>query len=99
MFPPVPEVQAWVIEHFLGGSGTPEHEVFLKITDPSDPDAVVAFAKWVCPADAATRDSQSEQPAWPASCNAELCERFFRLMEENHHRLMGDRPHYCMLSI
>lgn len=98
MFPPEPDVRTWITEHLVGGKDAQKYEVFLKVTDPSNPDAVVAFAKWIRPLDTADRDRQEESggPVWPVSSDTELCDRFFGTMDEHHHQLMGDRPHYCM---
>lgn len=97
MFPPTPDVRAWVIEHLFSGDGQNENEIFLIVTDSSHPDAPVAFAKWISRVDAADRDGlDTEGPAWPVSSDPELCEQFFGMMDEHHHRLMGDRPHYCV---
>lgn len=102
MFPPTSDVRAWLIEHLFGGTGQAKNEIFLKVTDTSNPEALVAFAKWIRPLDAADRhgwEAEAEAaPSWPVSSDPELCERFFGLMDEHHHRLMRDRPHYCMYS-
>lgn len=102
LFPPTPEVRAWLIEHLLCGKGQKKNEIILKITDPARPDMPVAFAKWICPADAADCDVLEAEveagPAWPASSDPELCERFFGTIDEHHRRFMCDRPHYCMFN-
>lgn len=109
MFPPTPDVHAWVTAHLFGGNGAQENEVILKVTltDLTDEGVVVAFAKWICPGSAdPDRDRQSKEsgdsgdsrPKWPASSNGELCDLFFGTMEGHHHELMGGKPHYCMDS-
>lgn len=97
MFPPTPDVREWITTHLVNGNDkASEHEVFLKLTDESG--APVAFAKWVRPYHAvADRDRRSKEvPAWPVNSDKELCDAFFGAMAEHHHRIMGDRPHYCM---
>lgn len=102
MFPLKPDVHVWATDHLVGGKGADKHEIFLKVTDPTDPDIVVAFAKWTRPAAAAARDRDRQEsggPGWPVSSDAGLCESFFGMMEEDHHLLMGNRPHYCMFFL
>lgn len=102
MFPPAPDTRAWMIENAFGGKGPAKNsEIFLKITDPSQPDTPVAVAKWIRPLSAAERGEYEAEarPAWPVSSDPEICDWFFGMMDEQHHRLMGDRPHYCMFLI
>lgn len=102
MFPLHPDVHVWATDHLVGGKRAHKHETFLKVTDPTDPDIVVAFAKWTRPAAAADQDRDRQEsggPGWPVSSDAELRERFFGRMEEDHHLLMGERPHLCMFLL
>ncbi|KAJ5708547.1 hypothetical protein N7488_008348 [Penicillium malachiteum] len=98
MFPPTPDVRAWATENLFNGKNKEsEHEIYLKVTD-TDSDETVAFAKWVRPFHAvADRDRHPEEVReWPISSDKGLCELFFGTMEDHHHRLMGDRPHYYL---
>lgn len=79
--------------------------MILKVTDLTDEEVVVGFAKWICPLarvsadrDRQSGDSGDSGPKWPASSNGELCDLFFGTMNVHHHELMGKRPHYCMSS-
>lgn len=102
MFPPAPDTRAWMIENAFGGKDpAKDSEIFLKITDPSQPDMPVAVAKWIRPLSAAERrESEADpRPAWPVSSDPEICDWFFGMMDEHHHRLMANRPHYCKLPI
>jgi hypothetical protein len=99
MFPDKPDVRIWIEKNLLCGEGISEDQVMLKVTDPSNPDMVVAFAKWVRPSSVshADHDRRAEGPAvWPESSNGELCDRFFGTMGGHHKEIMKERPHYCM---
>jgi len=99
MLPRTEDVRAWVTGHLVGGSGAKNHEVFLKINDAEG--KIVAFAKWALPNAGPDPDPipDSKEVSWPVSSDAELCDRFFGTMERYHHELMGERRHYCMLSL
>ncbi|KAJ5455595.1 uncharacterized protein N7458_003859 [Penicillium daleae] len=99
MFPDKPDVRIWIEKNLLCGEGIPEDQVMLKVTDPSNPDMVVAFAKWVRPSSVshADHDRRAEGPAvWPESSNGELCDRFFGTMGGHHKEIMKERPHYYL---
>lgn len=107
MFPVNPEVRAFLENTMLAINSEHQHEILLKVTDPSNADVVAAFAKWILPiasADlvaAAAADADQDRhkhPAasnWPASGDTKLCDMFFGTMEKHHEELMQDRPHYC----
>lgn len=98
MFPNTPDVTEWWEKSFsddITRSIAGETQVLLKVTEGSDRGAIVAFAKWKLPVPAAGRDRHEEQIVWPASSDKELCDHFFRGMEERHEKWMGERPHYC----
>lgn len=97
MFPDKPETRAWMEKNMLGGEGLSEDQIMLKVTDPSNPDVVAGFAKWVRPSSAsANHDRQAEFAAWPESSDGELCDLFFGTMDGAHKEIMKERPHYCM---
>ncbi|KAJ5698695.1 hypothetical protein N7462_000700 [Penicillium macrosclerotiorum] len=99
MFPVNPDVHAWMIKNMLGGDNFAQHEVFLKVTDLSNPEVPVAFAKWRRPLSSSGADQEShpETPMqWPVSSDNELCDRFFGRMDRDHGELMKDRPHYYL---
>ena len=101
MFPPTPDVRAWIAETLLTSDEASGRDIILKATDPADSDAVVAFAKWVRPSssDAHADPDRHEGPKWPAGSDAALCDLFFGTMDEHHEVLMEERPHYCKFSI
>jgi hypothetical protein len=96
MFPDKPDTRAWMTKNMLGDEGISEDQILLKVTDPSNPDVVVGFAKWVRPSPAsAVHDRQAAFPAWPESSDGALCDLFFGTMDSAHKEIMGERPHYC----
>lgn len=107
MFPPTPEVRAFLETAFLAVNIENKQEAILKITDPANANEVAAFAKWIRPAAlAAGEDAGVDQDPqqhrapiqWPISGNPGLCNTFFGTMDKHHEELMADRPHYCMFS-
>lgn len=102
MFPDNPDVRAWMEKNILCGESMPDDQIMLMVTDPSNPDAVAAFAKWVRPSSvsSADRDRQAEAPVeWPERSDGELCDRFFGTMNGHHKEIMKGRPHYCMFIL
>lgn len=102
MFPDKPDVRTWMEKNILCGEDISENQIMLKVTDPSNPDVVAAFAKWVRPSSvsSAEHDRQAEVPAvWPESSDGELCDRFFGTMDGYHKEIMKGRPHYCMFYL
>lgn len=99
MFPPTPEVRAWLESTLLEVNLANKHEFLLKVTDQSNADMVVAFAKWIRPVASADADQdRHENPApakWPVGSDTNLCDMFFGTMAKHHEELMEDRPHYC----
>lgn len=105
MFPVNPEVRAFLKSTMLAVNPEHQHEIVLKVTDPSNADLVAAFAKWILPmasadlaAGADADPDRHKRPAatnWPASSDAKLCDMFFGTMEKHHEELMQGRPHYC----
>lgn len=96
MFPDKPDARAWMTKNMLGGEGISENQILLKVTDPSNPDVVAGFAKWIRPSAAsAVHDRQATFPAWPESSDGRLCDLFFGTMDGAHKEIMGERPHYC----
>jgi hypothetical protein len=105
MFPDNPEVRAFLESTMLQVNSEHKHEILLKVTDPSNADAVAAFAKWIRPiastdsaAGANAHQDRHENPVstrWPASSDEKLCEMFFGTMAKHHEELMEGRPHYC----
>ncbi|KAJ5085223.1 hypothetical protein N7532_009994 [Penicillium argentinense] len=97
MFPPTPEVRAWLERTFLAVDLSKTYQVMLKIVDPSNPSIVAAFAKWARPLHAgADQDRHDPAPSWPVDGDADLREMFFGMMERHHEELMGGRPHYYL---
>lgn len=98
MFPDNPEVRVWMEKNMLCSEGVSENQIVLKVTDPSNPDVVAAFAKWIRPSSGSSADhDRHEAPAvWPESSDGELCDRFFGTMDGHHKDVMKGRPHYCM---
>lgn len=101
LFPLTAEVKIWIAENFLNANGlASEHEVILKLID--DNGKPIAFAKWVRPYHAAAdRDLHSDDAmgGWPVGSDKDLCDLFFGAMSDHHHKLMGDRPHYCKILL
>lgn len=96
MFPDKPDARAWMTKNMLGDEGISEDQILLKVTDPSNPDVVAGFAKWVRPSAASVvHDRQAAFPAWPESSDGALCDLFFGTMDSAHKEIMGERPHYC----
>lgn len=109
MFPVNPEVRAFLQNTILEVNTEHQHEILLKVTDPSNTDVVAAFAKWILPivsADLAAgagadadqdrhEHSAATSTKWPASSDAKLCDIFFGTMEKHHEEIMDSRPHYC----
>ncbi|KAJ5355141.1 uncharacterized protein N7496_012353 [Penicillium cataractarum] len=98
MFPDNPEVRVWMEKNLLCGEGIAENQIMLKVTDPSNPDVVTAFAKWIRPSSGSSADpDRHEEPAvWPESSDGELCDRFFGTMDGHHKDVMEGRPHYYL---
>ncbi|CAI7593773.1 unnamed protein product [Penicillium manginii] len=106
MFPDNPEVRAFLESTMLQVNSEHKHEILLKVTDPSNADAVAAFAKWIRPiastdsaAGANAHQDRHENPVstrWPASSDEKLCEMFFGTMAKHHEELMEGRPHYYL---
>jgi hypothetical protein len=102
MFPDNPDVRTWMEKNILCGEGMSDDQIVLMVTDPSNPDVVAAFAKWVRPSSvsSADHDRQAEAPVeWPESSDGELCDRFFGTMDGHHKEIMKGRPHYCMFIL
>ncbi|KAJ5404299.1 hypothetical protein N7509_004170 [Penicillium cosmopolitanum] len=108
MFPANPEVSAFLQNTILEVNTEHQHEILLKVTDPSNAEVVAAFAKWILPivsadlaagADANADQDRHEHSAatkWPASSDAKLCDMFFGTMEKHHEEIMDGRPHYYL---
>jgi ribosomal protein S18 acetylase RimI-like enzyme len=58
---------------------------------------IAAFAKWkLYSGDARPEEQETkDMTAWPESCDADLCDRFFGRLEKERVNAMGNRPHYC----
>lgn len=100
MFPDNPDVRVWMEKNMLCGEGISEDQIMLKVTDPSNPDVVAAFAKWIRPSSGSSADhDRHEDPAvWPESSDGELCDLFFGTMDKHHKDAMEEKPHYCMFA-
>lgn len=103
MFPKTPDVTEWwekyLSDVITGSIAGKTNDVLFKVTEGSESDGIVAFAKWKRPVSAADRDQHQEKIVWPASSDKELCDRFFHGMEARHEKWMGERPHYCTFSL
>ncbi|KAJ5781199.1 Acyl-CoA N-acyltransferase [Penicillium paradoxum] len=101
MFPRTPDVTEWWEYHFhrditrsLAGEIP---EIFFKVTEGSKDGKIVAFAKWKRPVSADRDQHEKKEPmVWPVSSDKKLCDHFVYGMEEQHHELMGERPHYYL---
>lgn len=107
MFPITEDVRSWWVDQFRrdieeSQAATPS-TAFLKVTAGED-GTVAAFAKWWYPASSETlpKDGEKHQTkiVWPPSSDADLCERFFNLMNNEKQRVMGGREegYFCELS-
>ncbi|OJJ73354.1 hypothetical protein ASPBRDRAFT_41024 [Aspergillus brasiliensis CBS 101740] len=108
MFPITEDVRSWWVDQFRrdieeSQAVTPS-TAFLKVTAGED-GTVAAFAKWWYPAsssEALPKDGKKNQTkiVWPPSSDADLCERFFNLMDSEKQRVMGGRKegYFCELS-
>jgi len=69
---------------------------FLVVTDTSStqPNAPIAFAKWVAPG-AATQDAPGPE-IWPQDGNPALAVKFFSVLADGHRRIMGDTRHWYL---
>ena len=95
MFPLTEDVRSWWVDQFRReieqSCAAHPSSAFLKVTAADG--EIAAFAKWrfpVPPTAAATH-----QTAWPPSSDADLCERFFQVMEGERSRIMGEQEHFC----
>ncbi|KAJ5641379.1 hypothetical protein N7490_005379 [Penicillium lividum] len=98
MFPPTPEVGAWISDNLLNGNArASEHELIMKVI--GDDGKPIAFAKWVRPyhaaADRDLHESESDM-RWPVGSDKDLCDLFFGTMADHHQKLMGERAHYYL---
>ncbi|PYH35144.1 GNAT family N-acetyltransferase [Aspergillus neoniger CBS 115656] len=98
MFPITEDVRSFWVDQFKHeieqsrATATPR-TAFLKVT-AGEEGTVAAFAKWWYPVpEEVTSDGEKNQTktVWPPSSDADLCERFFGLMNSEKKRVMGGR--------
>ena len=99
MLPPdQPDVRSWMEKMILGEGPDTGKEILLKVVDPSNPEVIAGFARWVFPVREPHADDEKQDQnwsGWPEGADPELCDTFFSTMEKHHKEVMGDRPHYC----
>ncbi|KAI2785978.1 hypothetical protein POX_h09743 [Penicillium oxalicum] len=100
MLPPnQPDVRSWMEKMILGEGPDTGKEILLKVVDPSNPEVIAGFARWVFPVREPHADDEKQDQnwsGWPEGADPELCDTFFSTMEKHHKEVMGDRPHYYL---
>ncbi|GLA38555.1 hypothetical protein AnigIFM63309_005852 [Aspergillus niger] len=99
MFPITDDVRSWWVDQFRrdieqARDAANPSTAFLKVT-AGEEGTVAAFAKWwyPVPSEGLPLDGEKSQTktVWPPSSDADLCERFFSLMDSEKKRVMGGR--------
>jgi len=87
-FPDVPSVRKWWTDAIESEMKDP-NALFLKVVDG---DEIIAAAKWNSPVE---NKPEEPLPEWPDGGDKEVAQSFFSRLAEMHHKLMGNRPHWC----
>ncbi|RAL03880.1 GNAT family N-acetyltransferase [Aspergillus ibericus CBS 121593] len=105
MFPLTNDVRNWWVDHFrteiqstTSACASTPRTAFLKVTTADG--VVAAFAKWKLPTPKTPEESIGKvgqgATVWPPSADADLCTRFFALMESEKGRVMGGREFFYL---
>jgi hypothetical protein len=112
LFPKTEDVRQWwvkAIAHDLLYSKE-NNIIILKVVDQTEKDQdqpIISFAKWhfppattmpLAPDIITEKPEKVDESVWPPSCDAKLCDEFFRHLEEQRRDLLRGRPHFCSCS-
>ncbi|PYI11678.1 hypothetical protein BO78DRAFT_303362 [Aspergillus sclerotiicarbonarius CBS 121057] len=96
MFPLTEDVRTWWVDQFRRdieqSCATNPSSAFLKVTAADG--VIAAFAKWRLPVPQAPGDKN--KTIWPPSSDADLCERFFQVMESEKKSVMGEKEYFYL---
>lgn len=102
MFPQIPSVQQWWDDANIFDMINRPAAKYLKVTDLAANDGkgkIVGYAKWFVPVEGQRPELENRFPPWAEGSGKDLCSRFFGHLVLERRKLLGDRQHYCELSL
>ncbi|CEL11001.1 hypothetical protein ASPCAL14108 [Aspergillus calidoustus] len=101
LWPRTPDVRSFWAEKFnasIEQRGATSFIVKIEALNSESQPVIAAFAKWkLYSGDARPEEQETkDMTAWPESCDADLCDRFFGRLEKERVNAMGNRPHYYL---